>query len=298
MARRPHTGPSGFAVVDKPAGWTSHDVVAKCRGILGTRKIGHSGTLDPDATGVLVLGVGSGTRLLRFLDAADKRYSATIRFGVETSTLDAAGDVTATHDMSALTAAAVHAAVERFRGDIMQVPPMVSAIKIDGRRLHELAREGIEVDRPARPVTVHRFELVETDDPLVWEADVCCSAGTYIRSLAADLGRALGGGAHLVRLRRTEVGRFTLEMATLLEQVAVMPLAAAAPPARVVRLGESDVAAVRQGKFLERAVVLSSATDAVDGAGQWWAVDEAGDVVAVLEPSRHAGLLKPAVVVA
>ena len=188
-------GPDGVAVVDKDAGWTSHDVVAKARGILGTRKVGHSGTLDPDATGVLVLGVGRGTRLLRFLQLLPKSYEAEITFGTETSTLDAAGEVVATHDMTGLDPDAVRRGAAALTGDIEQVPPMVSALKVGGRRLHELAREGIEVEREARPVHVSRFDVEPTSDPLVWRAVVDCSSGTYVRSLAADLGHALGGGA-------------------------------------------------------------------------------------------------------
>jgi tRNA pseudouridine55 synthase len=188
-------GPHGVVVIDKPAGWTSHDVVAKSRGVLGTRKVGHSGTLDPDATGVLVLGVGHATRLLRFLTELPKQYEGEIVLGTETTTLDAAGEVTATHDMSSVTDDQVRTEAAKLTGDLMQVPPMVSAIKIDGKRLHELAREGKEVERPPRPVRVDRFTVEPVPgEPLVWRCVVECSSGTYIRSLAADLGNALGGG--------------------------------------------------------------------------------------------------------
>jgi tRNA pseudouridine55 synthase len=188
----------GLAVVDKPAGVTSHDVVAMLRRRLGERRVGHAGTLDPDATGVLLVGVGNVTRLLRFLTALGKTYTAEVVFGTETHTLDAAGEVTATHDMAGLTEQQVRDAVRlHLTGPIMQVPPMVSALKVDGRRLHELAREGVEVEREARPVTVHRFDVWPTADPLVYRIEVVCSSGTYIRSLAADLGRLVGGGAHL-----------------------------------------------------------------------------------------------------
>ena len=196
----------GIVILDKPAGWTSHDVVAKSRGVLGTPRVGHSGTLDPDATGVLVLGVGRATRLLRFLQGLPKSYSCEVVLGVETSTLDAAGEVTASHDMSAVTPAAVEAAAATLRGDILQVPPMVSAIKIGGRRLHEMARAGEEIERPPRPVRIDRFDLEPTDDPMVYRAIVDCSSGTYVRSLAADLGAALGGGAHLRGARRSDDG--------------------------------------------------------------------------------------------
>ena len=209
MARRRPPTVHGLAVVDKPAGVTSHDVVAMLRRRLGERRVGHAGTLDPDATGVLLVGVGNVTRLLRFLTALGKTYTAEVVFGTETHTLDAAGEVTATHDMAGLTEQQVRDAVRlHLTGPIMQVPPMVSALKVDGRRLHELAREGVEVEREARPVTVHRFDVWPTADPLVYRIEVVCSSGTYIRSLAADLGRLVGGGAHLRALRRTACGSF------------------------------------------------------------------------------------------
>lgn len=225
MARRGRadSGVTGCVVVDKPAGVTSHDVVDMLRRSLGTRKVGHAGTLDPDATGVLVLGVGKGTKLLQFVSGADKTYTGEIVFGTATSTLDAAGDVTGTWDM-APTAADVASAAGALTGDIEQVPPMVSAVRIDGKRLHELAREGKEVDRPARPVTVFRYETAPTDDPLIYSLDVHCSSGTYIRSLAADVGTALGGGAHLRNLRRHSVGPFTLDDACQVDDLVVLPL--------------------------------------------------------------------------
>ncbi len=217
------SGATGCVVVDKPTGVTSHDVVDMLRRSLGTRKVGHAGTLDPDATGVLVLGIGKGTKLLQFVTGADKTYTGEIVFGTATSTLDAAGEVTGTWDMTP-TPEDVAAAAAALTGDIEQIPPMVSAVRIEGKRLHELAREGIEVDRPARPVTVHRYETAPTDDPLVYTLDVHCSSGTYIRSLAADVGTALGGGAHLRNLRRPSVGLFTIDEASSIESPSVMPL--------------------------------------------------------------------------
>lgn len=221
--KRPDSGVSGCVVIDKPTGCTSHDVVDQVRKALGTRKVGHAGTLDPDATGVLVLGVGLGTKLLQFVTGTDKRYVGEIVFGSETSTLDAAGEVVATHDMT-LDPAAVAEAAQAFVGDIEQIPPMVSAIKVDGKRLHELAREGKEVERKPRPVTVHQFDVTATEDPLVYRAEVHCSSGTYIRTLAADLGRALGGGAHLRNLRRTAVGSFTVDGARSVEELELAPV--------------------------------------------------------------------------
>lgn len=217
------SGATGCVVVDKPAGVTSHDVVDMLRRSLGTRKVGHAGTLDPDATGVLVLGIGKGTKLLQFVTGADKTYTGEIVFGTATSTLDAAGEVTGTWDM-APTPEQVAAAAAVLTGDIEQIPPMVSAVRIEGKRLHELAREGIEVDRPARPVTVHRYNTAPTDDPLVYSLDVHCSSGTYIRSLAADVGTALGGGAHLRNLRRPSVGAFLIDEASPIEEPTLMPL--------------------------------------------------------------------------
>ena len=207
----------GLVVVDKDAGWTSHDVVAKCRGRFRQKRIGHSGTLDPDATGVLLVGLGRVTRLLKYLTDLPKTYTGEVVLGVATSTLDASGEVTGEWDMTGVTLEDAREAAVALTGPILQVPPMVSALKVGGKRLHELARAGIEVEREARPVTVHRFEVAATDDPGVLAVEVECSSGTYIRTLAADLGTALGGGAHLRNLRRTAIGSFTLAEAHPLE---------------------------------------------------------------------------------
>lgn len=222
--RRPDSGVSGSVVIDKPTGCTSHDVVDVVRRSLGTRKVGHAGTLDPDATGVLVLGVGLGTKLLEYTTGSDKGYVGEVVMGTETSTLDAAGEVTATHDMDLLDLDLVRAVAAEFVGPIEQVPPMVSAVKVGGQRLHELARQGVEIEREARPVTVHRFDVDSTDDPVVFAVSVECSSGTYIRTLAADLGRALGGGAHLRNLRRTSVGSIALDVAQPLDDFTLGPL--------------------------------------------------------------------------
>jgi tRNA pseudouridine55 synthase len=271
-----------LAVVDKAAGWTSHDVVAKARGILGTKKVGHAGTLDPDATGVLLLGVGTVTRLLRFLSPLPKHYVCEIVLGVETSTLDASGDVTATHEMS-VTEDAVRAAASRLTGDILQVPPMVSAVQIGGRRLHELARAGIEVEREARPVTVLRFDVEPTDDPLVFRAAVACSSGTFVRTLAADLGHALGGGAHLRALRRTAIGPFTESVARPLDEIELQP-----PVVAVAHLPRLDVP---RDRVAVGGVVPG---DSAEGDGPWAVVD-GDELLAVYERSRDR--IKPAVVV-
>ena len=284
-------GPSGVAVVDKPAGWTSHDVVAKARGVLGTRRVGHSGTLDPDATGVLVLGVGRATRLLRFLTDLPKSYEAEMALGAETDTGDSSGSVVARWDMAGVTEAAVQAAAAGLTGEIMQVPPMVSAVKVGGRRLYELAREGVEVERPARPVTVHRFDVAPAaGGEGVWRAAVECSSGTYVRALASDLGRALGGGAHLRSLRRTAVGGFTLEQARPMDDPVVLPMAAAVAHLGGVSVDEAGAADVRHGKVLDRGRL------GVDGDGPWAVHGPDGDLLAVYEPFGEAA--KPMVVVA
>lgn len=292
MTRRADAGPDGLLVVDKPAGWTSHDVVAKLRGVLGTRKVGHSGTLDPDATGVLLIGVGRATRLLRYLTALGKSYTGELVLGVETSTLDAGGEVTATYAMDATTTDEVRTAAAALCGDIDQVPPMVSAVRVGGRHLYELAREGIEVERAARPVTVHRYDVEPTDDPLVYRIDVACSSGTYVRTLAADVGTALGGGAHLRALRRTAVGPYGLDEAAPLDAVTAERLLSPADALRFMPAVLADAeltTAVGHGKVLLLTVL------GADGAGPWRVLDPAGRLLAVYEHHRD-GAAKPAVV--
>ncbi|HKY13356.1 MAG TPA: tRNA pseudouridine(55) synthase TruB [Microthrixaceae bacterium] len=286
---RPAPPIHGIAVVDKDTGWTSHDVVAKARGLLGTRKVGHSGTLDPDATGVLVLGVGRATRLLRFLTVLPKAYEAEIRFGIETDTLDAAGRITVTHEMPAPTPADVSSEAARFVGDLLQVPPMVSAIKVGGRRLHELAREGVEIEREPRPVRVTRFDVAPTSDPFRFTARVECSSGTYVRVLGADLGHALGGGAHLTALRRTAVGAFTLDDARPLEEICLLPIEEAARGLGRTVVDEATAADIAVGKVLDQAEL------GVAGDPPWPVFGPDGDLLAYYEPHR-GGRVKPAVV--
>lgn len=290
--------PDGVAVIDKPAGWTSHDVVAKARSVLATRKVGHSGTLDPDATGVLVLGVGRATRLLRYVTGLPKSYEAEIVLGIETDTLDSAGQVTARHDMAGVSAERIRAAVAALTGEILQVPPMVSAVKVGGRRLHTLARAGVEVEREARPVTVHRFEVAPVPGTdAVLSAVVDCSSGTYVRVIAADLGRALGGGAHLRSLRRTAVGGFGLDAARPVESAEVLPMAHAVQHLAGVRVPPAVAAEVAHGRVLEL-VRLGVAAPPEPGApsGPWAVHDSDGELLAVYE--RFRGGAKPAVVVA
>lgn len=242
MTQKQHSSPglsgtilerSGLVLVDKPEGMTSHDVVAKLRRILGTKKVGHSGTLDPMATGVLVLGVERGTKFLAHVVAHDKRYEATVRLGATTLTDDREGEVLSTADASALTALAndverIREAFEEQRGKIMQRPTQVSSIKIDGRRAHELVREGKEFEIPARPVEVFALDITRIESaPESGEIDVDisvhCSSGTYIRAIARDVGAWLGVGGHLVALRRTSVGPFDAEHLVTLEELSGAP---------------------------------------------------------------------------
>jgi len=287
----------GLVVVDKPSGCTSHDVVARLRKIYGQRRVGHAGTLDPDATGVLLVGLGRVTRLLRFLQETTKSYRADIRFGVATSTLDAAGEVLDRREMP-LTREQVEKATRCFVGDIEQVPPMVSAVKIDGRRLHELAREGKEVERPARKVHIDRIEIEEFEPgpyPLATIA-IDCGSGTYVRSLAADLGTTLGGCAHVETLRRLRVGGFGLDDARLLEAIeadpdgAVLTAAAAMRGLARVEVDAERARAVRHGMTFP----LGALGD--HGEGPFSVVDAEGALLAVYE--RHGSGVKPAVVVA
>jgi tRNA pseudouridine55 synthase len=287
MARRKPPTKHGLAVVDKPAGVTSHDVVGMLRRRFEERQVGHAGTLDPDATGVLLIGVGKATRLLRFLTALGKTYTADVVLGTSTSTLDSSGEVTGTFDMSGITAEMARlAAADHLTGPIMQIPPMVSAVRVDGRRLHELAREGIEVERQPRPVTVYSFDVAATDQPSILRIQVRCSAGTYIRTLADDLGRLLGGGAHLRDLRRTAVGSFLDSEARSPDECELIAPAAALRDYAHVTVDDQVADMVRHGRVLDR----------FDGDGPWAVVDGHGSLLAVYELFGAAA--KPAVVVA
>lgn len=314
MARRKPATVHGLLAIDKPAGITSHDVVDRVRRLLHERKVGHSGTLDPDATGVLLLGVGDATRLLRYLDVVpggtvespvtSKAYTAEVVLGTETSTLDASGEVTATHDMSEVVAGLTIESLQRvvdanLSGPIMQVPPMVSALKVDGKRLHELAREGIEVEREARPVTVHRFEVSSIVSNIV-HVRVECSSGTYIRTLAADLGHVLGGGAHVRDLRRVAVGRFDVTDCVPLDVLtegnigdSLRPVSDCVRTLSHVAPDDAIRAAVKVGRVLPESMFESA------GPAPWAVVDGA-DVLAVFEPfANHKvgeGMARPAIV--
>jgi tRNA pseudouridine55 synthase len=286
----------GVLVCDKAAGMTSHDVVARVRRLAGQRRVGHGGTLDPPATGVLVLALGRATRLLPFLPTEPKRYLATVAFGAETDTLDAAGTVTATADADAVDEAALRAAMAGFVGPQEQVPPMVSAIKVGGERLYAKARRGEQVERAPRPIVVHALELLgfsAGERPLA-TVEVVCSGGTYVRSLAADLGRAVGTLAHLAGLRRTAVGRFTEDQAHRLEDLAeegklaaaVLEPAAAMDPAAVRALTPAEASALATGRTL----------DPTGRGDPVAAVGPDGRLVAVIQDS--AGRARPKVVLA
>ncbi|GAA4717886.1 tRNA pseudouridine(55) synthase TruB [Pedococcus ginsenosidimutans] len=262
--------PDGLLVVDKPAGWTSHDVVGRARRLCGTRKVGHAGTLDPMATGVLVLGIGRATKLLTFLVGCDKDYTATIRLGQSTVTDDAEGDVIATEAADGVTRTALDAAVAALTGDLQQVPSSVSAIKVKGERAYHRVRAGEDVELAARPVTVSRFDVLDVrpadaQGVPVLDVDVAVtvSSGTYVRALARDLGAALGVGGHLTALRRTRVGAFDLDGAHSLEAlgalegpeaVPVTPLAQAARAQFAVReLTEEQARTIGYGQRLDSA---------------------------------------------
>jgi tRNA pseudouridine55 synthase len=284
----------GVLVCDKPAGMTSHDVVARVRRLAGQRRVGHGGTLDPPATGVLVLALGRATRLLPFLPTEPKRYLAEVSFGVETDTLDATGAVTATADTAGVDEARLRAALAGFVGPQLQVPPMVSAIKMGGERLYAKARRGEQVDRAPRPIVISELALVgfSAGERPRATLSVACSGGTYVRSLAADLGRALGTLAHLATLRRTAVGRFTerdahtlAELEEKLEGAVLDPAAAmASVPTRA--LDAEEAAALANGRALEPTGRL----------GPVAAVGPDGRLVAVVED--RDGRARPRVVLA
>ena len=283
---------TGVAVVDKEAGWTSHDVVARCRRIYGQRRVGHAGTLDPDATGVLLVGLGRATRLLRFLTALPKTYQAEVVLGTATSTLDASGEVTGTWDMGSVTLSEVRTAAGSLTGPIDQVPPMVSAVKVGGQRLHTLARAGIEVERASRPVTVHRFEVQPGLAPGVFRIEVECSSGTYVRVLAADLGAALGGGAHLRNLRRTRIGSFTTEDARAVDELTP---AVILTPAQALRDLDQVVVPVNVQTLVSRGLPLDRVPLGVTGDGPWGLVDDGHRLLAVYE-ATDTDRIRPAVV--
>jgi tRNA pseudouridine55 synthase len=276
----------GILLVDKPGGLTSHDVVARTRKAFGTRKVGHAGTLDPMATGLLVLGIEAATRLLTYVVGAGKTYTATIRLGQATGTDDAEGEITRTADAAAVaevTSEQITAAIGPLTGDISQVPSAVSAIKVDGRRAYDLVRAGEAVQLKARAVTVSRFDVLEerrAAGAIDLDVVVDCSSGTYIRALARDLGDALGIGGHLTALRRTRIGPFDVADAVDLESLAdaktLTPAAAAAAILPPLEVTEDDARDLRHGKR------LGNQATRIDGALAA-AIDPAGALVGIVE---------------
>lgn len=276
--------PGGLIVVDKAAGMTSHDVVARARRIVGTRRVGHAGTLDPMATGVLVLGVNRATRLLHHLLLTDKAYTATMRFGVTTATDDADGDPVGDVPAGHLDRAAVAVAFSALTGQIEQVPATVSAVKVDGRRAYDLARAGQTVTLAARPVTVARLDLLalRRPSPDLVDVDVAveCTSGTYVRALARDAGAALGVGAHLTALRRTRVGPFDLSRARTLTQLAEQPdpITLPLPDAIALTMPVRTLSAVEADEL-----TYGRALDPAGLSGTYGALDPGGRAVALLD---------------
>lgn len=273
---------NGLLVLDKPSRVTSHDVVQRVRRALRVRQVGHTGTLDPLATGVLVICVGQATRVSEYLLGHDKAYNATIRLGVETDTYDATGEIVATRAVN-VERAELEQALAHFVGALQQVPPMHSAIKRDGQKLYELARAGIEVEREARPVVIHSIELLDYHAPDV-SIDVRCSAGTYIRSLAHDLGAALGTGAHLSALRRTQVGPFGLDQAIgLAEFETLARQSISSVPLRVIDEALNDwPKVIVNAAQRQRAVTGGRIADLNMSGTRCRAYDEAGELIALL----------------
>ncbi|MEU9883716.1 tRNA pseudouridine(55) synthase TruB [Streptomyces phaeochromogenes] len=284
--------PDGLVIVDKPSGFTSHDVVAKMRGIAKTRRVGHAGTLDPMATGVLVLGVEKATKLLGHLALTEKEYLGTIRLGQNTLTDDAEGDITSSTDASKVVREAVDAGIAKLSGDIMQVPSKVSAIKINGVRSYKRARDGEDFEIPARPVRISSFAVYDIRDAVAEDGtpvldlvvSVVCSSGTYIRALARDLGADLGVGGHLTALRRTRVGPYKLDSARTLDQLqeelTVMPMAEAAAAA----FPRWNVDAKR-GQLLTNGVRLEMPEEYA-GAGAIGVFDPEGRFLALVEEQK------------
>lgn len=254
--------PGGVLNIDKPAGMTSHDVVNVVRRLSGVRRTGHTGTLDPLATGVLLLCIGRATRLSEYLVGQDKQYEAAVRLGQETNTYDAEGEIVAEKPVT-VGREAIESALNHFRGAISQVPPMFSAVKKEGKPLYELARKGVVVERPPRKVTIYHLDLVDWTPPLL-RLDVTCSSGTYIRSLAHDLGQLLGCGGHITALRRTAVGHFSVGEAVPLEALTaenwtekLLPADSAVAHLPAVEFSNEEAAALQQGQQVAQKIDFS-----------------------------------------
>ncbi|MBE2183805.1 MAG: tRNA pseudouridine(55) synthase TruB [Anaerolineae bacterium] len=277
------TPPAGFLNLDKPVGITSHDVVARCRKILGTKKIGHAGTLDPQASGVLILCIGSATRLSEYVMASTKQYRATIHLGRETTTYDIEGEITAENPVDHIRSTDIESLLQPFIGEIEQLPPAYSAIKQGGKKLYELARAGKSVELTPRKVVIHEIQIVEWQPPLL-SVNITCGAGTYIRSIAHDLGAALGVGGSLHDLRRTASGAFQAESAIALDalQTAENPPSLIISPAAALSdwhsliVNPDEIVALRQGKTIPR-----TSPEAVSDLAL--AIDTHGETIAVLQ---------------
>jgi tRNA pseudouridine55 synthase len=301
--------PDGIIIIDKPAGLTSHDVVARLRRILKTKKIGHTGTLDPFATGVLVMLVGKATRLARFLHADEKEYEAVARFGFETDTGDITGErrggsFDGLQSLDQITLDSIAGILSEFKGEIEQIPPMYSAKKVDGKRLYKLAREGVEIEREPVKVVIRELEITAECGDTAETKDIAfrvvCSAGTYIRTLAEDIGRKIGVGCHLIELRRTRAGRFGIEKAVTLEDLeeafvggegySLLPLSEAVNHLISVTLTSPDLDRTSRGMS-----VANELTAAADG-GSIAMLTEDGTLAAVGEYDAAENVIKPKLV--
>ncbi len=284
-------GQSGFVVVDKEPGWTSHDVVARARKKLNTRKVGHSGTLDPPATGILILGVGKATRLLKFITDLPKRYTATMVLGTETTTLDAEGEITNVQSSIGVSLKSLQQVATQFVGAILQTPPMVSAVKVDGKRLYEIAREGREIERKPRSVHVHHLSIEHTSEKDIYKIHVTCGSGTYIRSLVSDIAQAAGTIAHVGSLRRNSIGSFNDSDANTIEEIKVIGMESGLRDYSQIVVNEADAALIRVGNVFQK-----NHFD-LQGIPEPWAfTDEQGKLLAVYKLHK-GGTIKPDVVI-
>ena len=284
-------GQSGFVVVDKEPGWTSHDVVARARKKLNTRKVGHSGTLDPPATGILILGVGKATRLLKFITDLPKRYTATMVLGTETTTLDAEGEITNVQSSIGVSLESLQQVATQFVGAILQTPPMVSAVKVDGKRLYEIAREGREIERKPRSVHVHHLSIERTSEKHIYKIHVTCGSGTYIRSLVSDIAQAAGTIAHVGSLRRNSIGSFNDSDASTIEEIKVIGMESGLRDYSQIVVNEADAALIRVGNVFQK-----NHFD-LQGIPEPWAfTDEQGKLLAVYKLHK-GGTIKPDVVI-
>ena len=282
---------NGFVVVDKESGWTSHDVVARARKKLNMRKVGHSGTLDPPATGVLILGVGKATRLLKYLTELPKRYTATMVLGAETSTLDAEGEITNTQSTEGVCLKSLQEAGTQFVGEILQIPPMVSAVKVEGRRLYEIAREGKEIERKSRKVSIYELSIEKTADEDIYRISVICGSGTYIRSLVSDIARAAGTVAHVGDLRRNAIGSFNESDASPIEKISIIGMTEGLKDYSQITVDEKDAALIRVGNIFEKTHFQ------LQGVPEPWVfIDKQGKLLAVYK-SHKGKTIKPDVVI-